>query len=143
MTADAAVRGIREVDPNGSVGLLSADTHPPYDRPPLSKGLWKDKPPESIWRHTESQRVTLHLGRTARRLDPQGKRVTDDQGTVYGYGRLLLATGGTPRRLPFGGDQIVHYPTLGDYQRLRAPAAAKGGPFGGIGGRVLGPGSGA
>ena len=50
-----------------------------------------------------SSSVTLHLGRTARRLDPQGKRVTDDQGTVYGYGNLLLATGGTPRRLPFGG----------------------------------------
>jgi hypothetical protein len=35
MTADAAVHGIREVDPSGSIGLLSADRHPPYDRPPL------------------------------------------------------------------------------------------------------------
>ena len=128
MTADAAVRGIREVDPNGSVGVLSADTHPPYDRPPLSKGLWKDKPPESIWRHTETQRVTLHLGRTARRLDPRAKRVTDDQGTVYGYGRLLLATGGTPRRLPFGGDQIVYYRTLDDYRHLRSRDFARGLP---------------
>jgi 3-phenylpropionate/trans-cinnamate dioxygenase ferredoxin reductase subunit len=138
MTADAAVRGIREVDPNGSVGVLSADTHPPYDRPPLTKGLWKDKSPDSIWRHTESQRVTLHLGRTARRLDPQGKRVTDDQGTVYGYGRLLLATGGTPRRLPCGGDQIVYYRTVDDYQRLRALAATKGRRFVVIGGGFIG-----
>src|SRR5581483_515272 len=32
----------------------------------------------------------------------------------------LLATGGTPRRLPFGTDQVVYYRTLGDYERLRA-----------------------
>src|SRR5262249_11616055 len=83
MTADAAVHGIREVDRDGSVGLLSAEVHTPYDRPPLSKKLWKGKPLESIWRQTESQGVTLHLGRTARRLEPQKKRVTDDQGTVY------------------------------------------------------------
>ncbi len=104
MTADAAVHGIREVDPSGSIGLLSAEGHAPYDRPPLSKKLWKGKPLESIWRHTESQGVTLHLGRPARHLDPQNKRVTDDQGTAYGYGKLLLATGGTPRHLPFGGE---------------------------------------
>ena len=44
MTADAAVRGIREIDPNGSIGLVGAENDPPYDRPPLSKGLWKGKP---------------------------------------------------------------------------------------------------
>ncbi|MGH8601483.1 MAG: hypothetical protein ACREXR_01485, partial [Gammaproteobacteria bacterium] len=44
MTTDAAVHGIREVDPNGSIGLVSTETHPPYNRPPLSKGLWKGKP---------------------------------------------------------------------------------------------------
>jgi NADPH-dependent 2,4-dienoyl-CoA reductase/sulfur reductase-like enzyme len=38
MTADAAVEGIRQVDPNGSIGLISAEPHRPYDRPPLSKG---------------------------------------------------------------------------------------------------------
>src|SRR6516165_11040205 len=103
MTADATVHGIREVDRGGSIGLLSAEGHPPYDRPPLSKKLWKGKPLESIWRQTESQGVTLHLGRPARHLDPQNKRITDDQGTAYGYDKLLLATGGTPRRLPFGG----------------------------------------
>src|SRR6516162_10800289 len=93
MTAAAAVQGIREGDPSGTIGLLSAERHPPYDRPPLSKKLWKGKPLESIWRRTESQGVILHLGRTARHLDPQNKRITDDQGTTYGYGKLLLATG--------------------------------------------------
>jgi hypothetical protein len=55
MTAAAAVHGIREVDRSGSIGLLSAEGHPPYDRPPLSKKLWKGKPLESIWRQIESR----------------------------------------------------------------------------------------
>ncbi len=119
MTADAAIGGSREVDPSGSVGLIGADSHPPYDRPPLSKGLWKGKPLESIWRKSDRQGVTLHLGRQARTLDPPNKRVTDDQGTVYTFDKLLLATGGTPRRLSFGGDDIIYYRTLDDYERLR------------------------
>ena len=41
MTADAAVRGIRELDQSGLVGLLCSEACPPYDRPPLSKALWK------------------------------------------------------------------------------------------------------
>jgi NADPH-dependent 2,4-dienoyl-CoA reductase/sulfur reductase-like enzyme len=119
MTADAAIGGIREVDPGGSVGLIGADTHPPYNRPPLSKGLWKDKPLDSIWRKTDRQGVTLHLGRQATSLDTRSKRVSDDQGTVYTYDKLLLATGGTPRRLPSGNDEIIYFRTLDDYERLR------------------------
>jgi NAD(P)H-nitrite reductase large subunit len=95
MTADAAVGGIREVDPGGSIGLFSAEGRPPYDRPPLSKKLWKGKPLESIWRDNGNQGVTLHLGRTVRHLDAPNKRVTDDEGTVYSYGKPLLATGGS------------------------------------------------
>lgn len=120
MTASAAVDGIREVDVNGSVGLISSDAHPPYDRPPLSKGLWKGKPRESIWRKVDARGVTLHLGRLVRSLDPANKQVTDDQGTVHTFDKLLLATGGTPRRLPFGGDDILYFRTLDDYDRLRA-----------------------
>jgi NADPH-dependent 2,4-dienoyl-CoA reductase/sulfur reductase-like enzyme len=103
----------------------------------LSKKLWKGKPLESIWRQTESQGVTLHLGRTAQHLDPQNKRITNDQGIAYGYGKLLLATGGTPRRLPFGGEQIIYFRTLDDYERLRALARA-GQHFAVIGGGFIG-----
>lgn len=136
MTADAAIGGIREVDPNGSVGLIGADAHPPYDRPPLSKGLWKGKALESIWRKTDRGGVTLHLGRQARTLDPPNKRVTDDQGTVHTYDKLLLATGGTPRRLPFG-DDIIYYRTLDDYERLRT-LAGQGRRFAVVGGGFIG-----
>jgi 3-phenylpropionate/trans-cinnamate dioxygenase ferredoxin reductase subunit len=137
MTGDAALHGIREVDRAGSIGLIGAEAHAPYNRPPLSKGLWKDKPLESIWRKADNQSVTFHFGRTARKLDPQTKRVTDDQGTVYTFDKLLLATGSTPRRLPFGGEQIIYFRTLDDYQRLRA-LTEKGQRFAVIGGGFIG-----
>ncbi len=137
MTADAAIGGIREVDPSGSIGMVGVDAHSPYDRPPLSKGLWKGKPLDSIWRKTERQGVAFHLGRQARTLDPQNKRVIDDQGAAYGYGKLLLATGGTARRLPFGGEQIIYFRTVDDYQRLRA-LATTGQHFAVIGGGFIG-----
>jgi NADPH-dependent 2,4-dienoyl-CoA reductase/sulfur reductase-like enzyme len=37
MAADAAVRGIRELDPDRAIGLVGAEPDPPYSRPPLSK----------------------------------------------------------------------------------------------------------
>ena len=137
MTADAALHGIREIDSQNSVGLLGSESHFPYNRPPLSKGLWKGKPLDRIWRGTDKLDAELHLGRTARQLDPKEKRVIDDQGTEYTYEKLLLATGGTPNRLPFGGDQIIYYRTLDDYQRLRQ-LTERGQRFAVIGGGFIG-----
>lgn len=137
MTADAAVNGIREVDPGGSIGLLSAEQNPPYNRPPLTKGLWKGDPTDSIWRATKKDGVTLHLGRTARSLDLPNRGVTDDQGLVHTFEKLLLATGATPRRLPFGDESVIYYRTVNDYQQVRA-IAATGGRFAVIGGGFIG-----
>ena len=119
MTADAAVKGIRESDSEGSIGLIGEESDPPYNRPPLSKGLWKGDAPESIWRGTEKQNVALHLGRKAQALDPRASRVTDDQGSVYTFEKLLLATGASPRPLPFDDGSIIYYRTVRDYQSLR------------------------
>lgn len=137
MTADAAVRGIRGVDPEGTIGLIGEEPHPPYNRPPLSKGLWKGKPIESIWRNTPLDRVTLHLGTRAVSLNPAARQVVDDQGRTYDYMKLLLATGGTPRKLPFDPEEIIYFRTLEDYQRLRA-LADKGRSFAVIGGGFIG-----
>ena len=119
MTAAAAVQGIRGIDPAGAIGLIGIDPHPPYQRPPLSKGLWKGTPLEQVWIAIEPQGVDLHLGRKVQALDTVLKRVTDDQGTIYTFDKLLLATGGTPQRFPWGADQVIYYRTLDDYQRLR------------------------
>jgi len=137
MTGDAAVRGIREVDDRGSIGMICGETHHPYNRPPLSKGLWKGQPEEQIWRDTEAQRSTVHLNRRAVGLDPRERTITDSRGEAYHYDKLLLATGGSPRRLPFGDDQIIYFRTYDDYQQLRA-LSARGHRFAVIGGGFIG-----
>ena len=137
MTADAAVQGIREIDTNGAMGLISMEKDPPYDRPLLTKGLWKDKSLDSIWRNAAKQHAKLHLGRTVKSLDVKKKQATDDEGTVYSFEKLLLATGGEPRLLPFESDKIIYYRTVGDYRRLRA-LTEKGKRFIVIGGGFIG-----
>jgi NADPH-dependent 2,4-dienoyl-CoA reductase/sulfur reductase-like enzyme len=119
LAGDAAVRGIRQLDPNGSIGMLSMEPDPPYTRPYLSKGLWKGKPLEKIWRNTQDLGAEIYLGVKATRLDPTSKTILDVQGEEYSYDKLLLATGGAPARLPFGGEGIIYYRNFRDYQRLR------------------------
>src|SRR3989442_419731 len=136
MTADAAAQALHEADPAGSVGLISAEPHPPYDRPPLSKALWKGESEEKIWRKTAATGATLHLGRRITAIDPSGRSATDDRGTKYRFTKLLLATGGAPRRLPLKTDQIIYYRTLDDYRRLRA-LATQSVRFAVIGGGVI------
>jgi NADPH-dependent 2,4-dienoyl-CoA reductase/sulfur reductase-like enzyme len=126
MAAHAAVKGIREIDADGAIGMIGAEAHPPYARPPLSKKLWQGNPLDSIWLGTESLGITLHSGRQATDLDVLKRRVRDDRGDSHGYERLLLATGGTPRRLPFGGDDVIYFRTLDDYRLLRRLSEAEG-----------------
>jgi NADPH-dependent 2,4-dienoyl-CoA reductase/sulfur reductase-like enzyme len=137
MTAAAAVDGIREVDSAGGIGLISAELDAPYDRPPLSKALWKGKPLDSIWRKTENKGVTIHMGRLVKEIIPKQKHVVDDKGDIFTYNKLLLATGGKPRRLAFGDDQIMYFRTLADYRRLRA-LTETGQRFAVIGGGFIG-----
>lgn len=137
MTADAAVGGIREVDPTGSIGLISADSAPPYNRPPLTKSCWKGDPVASIWRHTQDRHVDLFLERTVNGIDVKHKRVADNQRNVFAFDKLLLATGGTPNQLPFGGNDIIYYRSLNDYRRLRK-LTTEGKRFAVLGGGFIG-----
>jgi NADPH-dependent 2,4-dienoyl-CoA reductase/sulfur reductase-like enzyme len=137
MSADAAVRGIRDQDADGSIGLVGADPEPPYARPPLSKGLWQGKDEATIWRGTADLGVDLYLGRGIAGIDLEKRTATDDQGESYGWERLLLATGGRPRRLPSGNGDVVYYRTVADYRRVRAQVR-EGARFVVIGGGFIG-----
>src|SRR5438094_275219 len=119
MTAAAAAEAIRKSDPRGTIGLISTEQHPPYARPPLSKALWKGEPESSIWKGTDKLDIDLRLGRRATAVDTSAKTVTDDKGEAMSYEKLLLATGGTPRRLPIDTDEIIYYRTFDDYRELR------------------------
>ncbi len=66
MAAGAAAKGIREIDPDGTIGVVSLDIDPPYKRPYLSKQLWKGKPFESVWFHMEeAMSPSIRVGRSS------------------------------------------------------------------------------
>jgi 3-phenylpropionate/trans-cinnamate dioxygenase ferredoxin reductase component len=119
MTGDAAVKGIRERDADGSIVLVSAEQHPPYARPPLTKGLWSGGDEAKIWRGTADAGADLRLGRRIVSLDLDGRRATDDAGDEYTWEKLLLATGGRPRMIS-GTEGVIYYRTLDDYRTVRA-----------------------
>jgi 3-phenylpropionate/trans-cinnamate dioxygenase ferredoxin reductase subunit len=119
MTGISAANGIREIDPEGSIGMISTEPDPPYNRPPLTKGLWKGKPVSEIWRKTPQRNFELLAGCPITGLDPETQSLTAEDGTIYKYDKLLLATGGTPRTLPFEDEGVIYYRTFRDYERLR------------------------
>jgi 3-phenylpropionate/trans-cinnamate dioxygenase ferredoxin reductase component len=137
MTADAACRAILESDHDADVVVVGEESDPPYNRPPLTKGLWHGKGEYTVDRHTREVASGLWLGSRVTAIDPVARVVSDDRGRTYDYDRLLLATGGRPRRLPFGGDDVVYYRTLADYRRVRALADG-GARFVVIGGGFIG-----
>jgi len=122
LTADAACKGIRERDRDCRIVVVGDEPHPPYLRPPLSKALWKGDEESTVWRGTAELGVELRLGRRIVGLDLERREARDDKDETYGYDKLLLATGGRPRRLPFGGDAVIYFRTLDDYRHLRALA---------------------
>ena len=116
LAAASAVEGIRSRDREGSIVMFSRENHAPYNRPPLSKGLWFGKTteeelavhPPSYYRE---QSVEVLLRREVVELDPDQHSVWDERGVKYTYEKLLIATGGRPRRLSLPGADIegVHY----------------------------------
>ncbi|HKP19037.1 MAG TPA: FAD-dependent oxidoreductase [Gaiellaceae bacterium] len=137
MTGDAACKGIREHDTDGTITLVGAEPDPPYKRPPLTKGLWSGGDEAKIWRQTDEAGVDLRLGRRIVSIDPAARSATDDQGEEYSYERLLLATGGTPRQLAGAPADVVYYRTLQDYRRVRELADRQA-RFAVIGGGFIG-----
>lgn len=118
MSADAAVKGIREVDDKGGIAIIGNDQDPPYSRPPLSKKLWKKGTIDDIWLKTEAKGATIIPGHTVTSIDPDKLQVKDDQGNLYSCEKLLLATGGKPKKLPFGTG-FIYYRTAADYRKLK------------------------
>ena len=107
--AQAAI-ALRQKKFEGSIGLVGNEKYPPYERPPLSKEyLAGEKPferillrPESFWVERD---IDLLTGRRVSKLDPVGKTVTLASDDEIGYGKLIWATGGSPRMLDCPGNQ--------------------------------------
>ncbi|MEO8176331.1 MAG: FAD-dependent oxidoreductase [Sphingomicrobium sp.] len=118
---------LRQLDFDGSIAILTADHDEPYERPPLSKDyLSGDKDFHSIHLRGpgfyEEKRIELVLGQTVSSVDPAGHRVTCESGDVVGYGKLVWAAGGEPRRLTCDGHDLAGLHAIrsrADVDRLR------------------------
>ncbi|MFE2044990.1 NAD(P)/FAD-dependent oxidoreductase [Streptomyces sp. NPDC059477] len=112
---------LREQGFTGTVTLIGAEPHQPYDRPPLSKAVLLGKAEDSAFEvDFESLGIELHLGREATGVRPAEHELDTEAGPVP-YDVLVLATGAEPIRLP-GAEGVpgVHLlRTLDDAARLR------------------------
>lgn len=123
-----AVTALREGGHDGPLVLLGAESHPPYERPPLSKGyLLGNDPIESAFVHDRqwyaAHDIDLRTGAFVTDLDLGRKSVSLLDGTEIAYDQLLLATGSRPRRLPLADDSGVptaYLRTVEDSDRIRA-----------------------
>lgn len=106
-----AVEGIREVDADGPIAVVTAEDHLPYDRPPLSKGilLGADSPMAAL-PHDEAwyreRHVDLRLGDPVVSIDPDARTATLVSGEQVEWERLLLATGSSVRQLDVPGADL-------------------------------------
>jgi 3-phenylpropionate/trans-cinnamate dioxygenase ferredoxin reductase subunit len=132
----------------GPVRIDCAEAERPYDRPPLSKGVLAGTVEEAATAFRPEgwyaeQEVELLLGARAERLEPNLCRVVLAGGEALPYGRLLIASGGAPRRLPLlEGFENVHYlRNLADARRLKAELTS-GARLAIVGRRVHRPGGG-
>lgn len=125
--AQAAI-ALRQQKFPGSILVVGAEPDLPYERPALSKEyLAGDKAfdklllrPASFWAERE---VALRLGARVTAVDAARHEVTTDGGRTIGYGKLVWATGGTPRRLPFAGHDLAGVHAVrdrADVDRMRA-----------------------
>lgn len=115
----------------GRIVLLCEERHLPYQRPPLSKAmLTREMPASTLTLKTaaayDKAGIEVRLGTKVTAIDRLAKSVRIEDGSVLGYDRLALATGGTARRLrvPNAGlDNIFYLRTIEDGEALRAACA--------------------
>ena len=122
-----AAEALRTEGFDGPVVLIGDENERPYERPPLSKDYLMGKAErDSIYVHPadwyREHNVDLRLGAAVTGIDRERHEVTLADGSRVGYGKLLLATGSSPRRMPVPGAGLpgVHYlRTVGDSDAIR------------------------
>ena len=88
---------------DGSITIVGAEGHLPYDRPPLSKQVLRSELDDVTLKPREfydDNKITLALGSAVRSLDTGAQTVTLDDGTLLEYDDVVIATGLVPRRIP-------------------------------------------
>ena len=128
LAAASAIEGIRDIDKDGEITVVSAERDLPYHRPPLSKGYLAGREQletvrihDALW--YRDNRVRYRLGVEARSVHMKKKSVTLASGERLEYDKLLLATGSHARRLGVPGADtpgIFLLRTVGESTALKA-----------------------
>ena len=123
--AQAAIQ-LRQLKFEGSIALIGREPELPYERPPLSKDYLAGEKefermlirPSGFW----SERGIAVLGaKEVVAVDPEARRLACADGDQIGYGRLIWAGGGVPKRLTCPGAERVHViRSRGDVDSIRA-----------------------
>jgi 3-phenylpropionate/trans-cinnamate dioxygenase ferredoxin reductase component len=122
-----AAEALRDQGFGGRIVLAAEEDVRPYERPPLSKGYLQGKAGrESIFVHSpdwyDANRVELLPGTAVTGIDRGRREVTLSDGAHLAYGKLLLATGAVPRRVPLPGadaDGVLYLRRAADSDRIR------------------------
>jgi 3-phenylpropionate/trans-cinnamate dioxygenase ferredoxin reductase subunit len=120
----AAAAGLREQGYDGRLVMIGAEPHPPYERPPLSKEYLRGEESEPVLARPEGwyeeNQVELRLGTRVATLDASGPAVEVEGGERIDADAVLLATGGSPRRLPDAPEEgVLYLRTIEDSDRIR------------------------
>ena len=134
LAAASAVDGIRELDPSGSIALVTDESEPPYQRPPLSKEFiqYADVPHSLLYVKPEGwfgeqDGIELVTRQKVLVLDPADMSVTTARGNEFRAPRILLATGGRARRLDIPGSDlpgVFALRTVEDSEAIREAAVS-------------------
>jgi NADPH-dependent 2,4-dienoyl-CoA reductase/sulfur reductase-like enzyme len=120
----SAARVARQAGFGGSVTVVGAESHRPYDRPPLSKDYLLGTVGAGdigLEGSTEDLAVDWRLGATATSFDAVSRTLTLAGGSTLSGDAVVLATGSTARQLPgVSGANVVTLRTLDDADRLRS-----------------------
>jgi len=96
----------------GTVTVIGREPEYPYERPPLSKEYFaREKTfdrlyirPPTFWAEKD---IHFELGVEVTKVDPGAHEVTLSNGSTLGYGKLVWAAGGDPRRLSCSGAELA------------------------------------
>jgi 3-phenylpropionate/trans-cinnamate dioxygenase ferredoxin reductase subunit len=117
LAAGSAAETLREEGFDGDVTIVADEQHPPYQRPPLSKGyLQGEEGLDAVILHPAEwyadNDIALRTSTAAIVLDPAEHRLELTGGEALTYDAVLLATGASPRRLPIAGANLPGVMTL-------------------------------
>lgn len=114
---------LRQAKFEGSIAVIGDEPELPYERPPLSKEYLAGEKtferilirPAIFWQDRD---VTMRPAERVTAVDPAAHTIATEAGATIGYGQLIWATGGAPRRLSCAGHDLAGVHTV----RTRADA---------------------